>query len=66
LGPERRGGWRGYDEPKSIELQGRGRGGLRISVAMDVRANDPGSTFHLTADLKGGVLRGRSDGSSPK
>jgi hypothetical protein len=47
-----------YDEPKSIELQGRGRGGIRIAVAMDVSAKDPGSTFHLTADLKGGVLSG--------
>jgi hypothetical protein len=47
-----------YDEPKSIELQGRGRGGIRISVAMAVADNHPGSTFHLTADLKGGVLSG--------
>jgi hypothetical protein len=47
-----------YDEPKSIELQGRSRGGSRIAVAMDVSAKDPGSTFHLTADLKGGVLSG--------
>lgn len=47
-----------YDEPKSIELQGRGRGGIRIAVAMNVADNHPGSTFHLTADLKGGVLRG--------
>lgn len=47
-----------YDEPKSIELQGRGRGGIRITVAMDVADDHPGSTFHLTADLKGGVLSG--------
>ena len=47
-----------YDEPKSIELQGRGRGGIRISVAMAVADNHPGSTFHLTADLNGGVLSG--------
>ena len=47
-----------YDEPKSIELQGRGRGGIRISVVMAVADNHPGSTFHLTADLKGGVLSG--------
>jgi hypothetical protein len=46
------------DEPKSIELQGRGRGGIRISVAMTVTADHPGSTFHLTADLKGGWLGG--------
>lgn len=47
-----------YDEPKSIELQGRGRGGIRITVAMDVADNDPGSKFHLSANLKGGVLSG--------
>jgi hypothetical protein len=47
-----------YDEPQSIELQGRGRGGIRISVAMAVADNHPGSIFHLTADLKGGVLSG--------
>lgn len=47
-----------YDEPKSIELQGRGRGGIRIAVAMTVTSNRPGSTFHLTADLKGGLLSG--------
>src|SRR5271156_6163295 len=45
-----------YDEPKSIELQGRGRGGIRIAVAMDVTANHPGSTLHLAADLNGGLL----------
>lgn len=47
-----------YDEPESIELQGRGRGGVRIAVAMDVQDNHPGSTFDLTADLNGGVLSG--------
>jgi carbon monoxide dehydrogenase subunit G len=47
-----------YDEPNSIELQGRGRGGIRITVAMTVTENHPGSTFHLSADLKGGVLSG--------
>ncbi len=47
-----------YDEPKSVELQGRAKGGIRISVALQVGADDPGSVFHLTADLKGGVLSG--------
>jgi Polyketide cyclase / dehydrase and lipid transport len=47
-----------YDEPKSVELQGRGRGGIRIGVTMGVTDNHPGSTFHLTADLSGGVLSG--------
>ena len=45
-----------YDEPKEIELAGRGRGGIRITVAMSVTDNHPGSTFDLTADLKGGLL----------
>ena len=48
----------GYDEPKSIELQGHGRGGIRIGVTMDIAANHPGSEFHLTADLSGGLLSG--------
>jgi carbon monoxide dehydrogenase subunit G len=47
-----------YDEPKSIELQGRGRGGIRITVAMTVTDTNPGSEFHLTADIGGGVLSG--------
>jgi Polyketide cyclase / dehydrase and lipid transport len=47
-----------YDEPKPVELQGRGRGGIRIVVAMTVTGNEPGSDFHLTADLKGGLLSG--------
>ncbi len=47
-----------YDEPKSVELQGRGRGGIRLAVAMTVTDNDPGTSFHLTAELKGGVLSG--------
>jgi hypothetical protein len=47
-----------YDEPRSIELQGRGRGGIRIAVAMTVSANHPGSTLDLTAELNGGVLSG--------
>lgn len=47
-----------YEEPKAIELSGRGRGGIRIAVAMSVADNHPGSTFHLTADLSGGLLNG--------
>jgi hypothetical protein len=47
-----------YDEPKSVELQGRAKGGIRISVSLEVSADDPGSDFHLMADLKGGVLSG--------
>ncbi len=47
-----------YEEPKSVELQGRGRGGIRIAVALTVTDKGDGSTFHLTADLAGGVLGG--------
>ena len=46
-----------YDEPKAIELSGRGRG-VGITVAMQVSDDRPGSTFHLTADLKGRLLNG--------
>jgi hypothetical protein len=47
-----------YDEPHAIELTGRGRGGVRITVAMGVTDNHPGSTFNLSAELGGGVLSG--------
>lgn len=47
-----------YDEPKAIELSGRGRGGVKITVAMKVSDDHPGSTFHLTANLGGGLLNG--------
>jgi Polyketide cyclase / dehydrase and lipid transport len=47
-----------YNEPKVVELAGRGRGGIRIVVAMTVADDHPGSTFHLTANLKGGFLNG--------
>jgi hypothetical protein len=47
-----------YDEPNAIELAGRGRGRIRITVAMKVTDNHPGSSFHLAADLKGGLLNG--------
>lgn len=46
-----------YDEPKAIELSGRGRG-VGITVEMRVSDNRPGSTFHLSADLKGLLLNG--------
>lgn len=47
-----------YDEPNAIELAGRGRGGVGITVAMRVTDDHPGSTFNLTADLGGGLLNG--------
>src|ERR1700759_2396120 len=47
-----------YEEPKAIELKGRGRGGIRIPVAMAVTDTHPGSAFYMTADLNGGLLTG--------
>jgi hypothetical protein len=47
-----------YDEPSAIELAGRGRGAVHITVTMGVTDNQPGSTFDLSADLSGGVLNG--------
>lgn len=47
-----------YDEPHAIELTGRGRGGVRLKVAMGVTDKSPGSTFDLTAELGGGLLSG--------
>jgi Polyketide cyclase / dehydrase and lipid transport len=47
-----------YDEPKCVQLQGRGRGGVRIAVTLSITDDHPGSEFHLTADLSGGVLSG--------
>lgn len=51
-----------YHEPKCVELQGRGRGGVRIGVAMSIDGgadgNRGGSELHLTANLSGGVLSG--------
>ncbi|WP_231140476.1 type II toxin-antitoxin system Rv0910 family toxin [Mycobacterium avium] len=49
-----------YDQPKSIELQGRGRGGIRLTVAMTVTDDHPGSVFHLTAVDVGGDVNDRS------
>jgi hypothetical protein len=47
-----------YEEPQTIELRGRGRGGIRIALTMNVADNHPGSTFHLEADLSGGLMSG--------
>jgi hypothetical protein len=47
-----------YDEPTAIKLVGRGRGGVRITVAMRVTDRNPGSTFQLSAELGGGLLNG--------
>ena len=45
-----------YDEPKLIELVGRGRPGIRIALTLCVRDDKPGSTFQVMADLSGGLL----------
>ena len=45
-----------YDEPKLIELSGAGRGGVRISLTIEVQEAPPGARFRVLADLKGGLL----------
>ena len=53
-----------YDEPKLIELVGRGRPGIRIAMTLCVEKVEPGpssdvaagSVFHVVADLSGGLL----------
>jgi|SRR6478672_5966365 hypothetical protein len=46
-----------YDEPKEIELVGTGRGGVRITLTMQVEPGDgDGSSFRVIADLSGGLL----------
>jgi hypothetical protein len=48
-----------YDEPKTIELVGRGRPGIRIALRLCVKDNKPGSTFQVIAELTGGLLNTR-------
>ena len=52
-----------YDEPKLIELVGRGRPGIRIAMTLCVEKVEPGpssdvasSVFQVVADLSGGLL----------
>ncbi|MCV7420874.1 SRPBCC family protein [Mycobacterium yunnanensis] len=47
-----------YDEPHRIEMCGKGFGGVQISLRTDIRDDQPGTTFHLVADLSGAVLNG--------
>ena len=47
-----------YEEPRHIQMRGSGRGGVQISLDMKVLDNRPGSTFHLVAELSGGLLGG--------
>ncbi len=48
-----------YDEPKEIELVGRGRPAVCIALRLCVKDNKPGSTFQVVADLTGGLLNTR-------
>lgn len=48
-----------YDEPKEIELVGRGRGGVCIVLTLCVGQNRSGTTFRVVADLSGGLLNTR-------
>jgi len=48
-----------YDEPKEIELVGRGRPAICIALRLCVKDNKPGSTFQVVADLTGGLLNTR-------
>lgn len=45
-----------YDEPKVIEMVGRGRPRIRIALTLCVRDEDAGSTFQVMAHLSGGLL----------
>jgi hypothetical protein len=48
-----------YDEPRRIEMCGRGFGGVQISLRTDITDDHhDGTTFHLVADLSGAVLNG--------
>ncbi|MGP4056961.1 type II toxin-antitoxin system Rv0910 family toxin [Mycobacterium sp. 4D054] len=46
-----------YDEPKEIELVGKGRGGVCIALSLKVEpAPGGGSSFSVSAELTGGLL----------
>ncbi|MFI8569268.1 SRPBCC family protein [Rhodococcus sp. NPDC078407] len=47
-----------YDEPKLIEMSGRGKGGVRISLTVHVREAEGESELTLDAKFGGGVLFG--------
>lgn len=47
-----------YDEPRLLELSGKGRGGVRIEIALKVTPEGNGSIFDLDATLSGSVLNG--------
>jgi hypothetical protein len=48
-----------YDEPKEIELVGRGRPAVCIALRLCVKDDKGGSTFQVVADLTGGLLNTR-------
>jgi hypothetical protein len=48
-----------YDEPKEIELIGRGRPAICIALRLCVKDDKPGSTFQVVAELTGGLLNTR-------
>lgn len=48
-----------YDEPKTIELVGRGKPAVCIALRLCVKDDKPGSTFQVIADLTGGLLSTR-------
>jgi hypothetical protein len=45
-----------YEEPRLIEMSGAGRGGVRISLTVEVQDAPPGARFRVLAELKGGLL----------
>src|ERR1700712_4257395 len=49
----------GFDLLRRIEMRGSGRGGVHIALTMTIDDNKPGSTFHLLAELSGGLLNGK-------
>jgi hypothetical protein len=48
-----------YEEPRLIEMSGAGRGGVRISLTIEVQDDPPGSVLKVLAELKGGLLSTR-------
>ena len=48
----------GYSPPKCLQLSGTGRGGVRIDLTLTITEHDPGSAFHLVANLLGPLLNG--------
>lgn len=47
-----------YDAPRRIALRGRGFGGVRIALTMNVTEDGSNTRFHLFAELTGGLLSG--------